>query len=126
MGKKYYNFYKIINKINNKIYVGRTEKSIRDRFKNHISSSKNDPAAYFLPLYHAFRKYGINNFEIQHLYTFFCKNTDEANNIETYLINKNNAFYPNGYNVLGLSGILLKKYRYDYKCLVYKGIDYES
>ena len=51
--------YKIINKINNKIYIGQSI-NITERLKQHKRSLNK----YFkYPLYNAFRKYGIDNFE---------------------------------------------------------------
>ena len=54
--------YKIINKKNNKMYIGKTNYTIEDRFKEHIKDSKR-----YLdrPLYRAFNKYGIENFIIE-------------------------------------------------------------
>lgn len=59
-----YIVYCITNLINNKIYIGRTTESIEKRWYNHkfsINSSKNK----HLRLYRAFKKYGIDNFEIE-------------------------------------------------------------
>lgn len=54
--------YKIENKINHKIYVGMTnEKDINTRLIKHIKRSKYNENR---PLYTAFKKYGIENFEI--------------------------------------------------------------
>jgi group I intron endonuclease len=52
--------YKITNNINQKSYIGKTERNISVRYKEHIRH-KN----YLdLPLYRAFNKYGIENFSI--------------------------------------------------------------
>jgi group I intron endonuclease len=56
--------YKITNKINGKVYIGKTELSIFARFKLHISDSKKDRCKN-RPLYRAFSKYGIENFTIE-------------------------------------------------------------
>lgn len=53
--------YKITNKINNKVYIGKTNNSIQQRFKEHIRDSKKHSNR---PLYRAFNKYGIDNFTI--------------------------------------------------------------
>ena len=50
--------YKIINKINNKIYIGKTTQSIEDRFNQHKNKSKK----LNTHLYNAMRTYGISNF----------------------------------------------------------------
>lgn len=56
--------YKIINHINNKIYVGKTSLSIEERFREHIHDSKNQYKEK-RPLYDAMNKYGIKNFTIE-------------------------------------------------------------
>ena len=55
--------YKIINDINNKVYVGKTNLSIEKRFKQHCSDSfkKTEQKR---PLYMAMQKYGIEHFSI--------------------------------------------------------------
>jgi hypothetical protein len=40
--------YKITNKINKKVYVGKTTKTIEERFKKHIQNAKNDVKNTFL------------------------------------------------------------------------------
>ena len=51
--------YKIENKINGKIYIGKTEKyNPQDRWKSHCRDFKNKNTK----LYNAFKKYGIDNF----------------------------------------------------------------
>lgn len=57
-----YYIYLIINKVNNKKYVGYTSKHYRTRFSQHISSSKRNNTKV---LYKAMRKYGIENFEVR-------------------------------------------------------------
>lgn len=55
--------YKITNKINNKLYVGFTSKSIDERVTRHIQESKNvNSPAYNYILKQAIRKHGIDNF----------------------------------------------------------------
>ena len=55
--------YKITNKINKKSYIGQS-RNIEKRWANHKSASKNiNHEGYNYPLYNAFRKYGINNFD---------------------------------------------------------------
>ena len=52
--------YKITNNINQKSYIGKTERSIEVRYKEHLRHRN-----YLnLPLYKAFNKYGIENFSI--------------------------------------------------------------
>ena len=56
--------YQIINDINKKIYVGKTEFSIEKRFKEHCKdafSERNEKR----PLYLAMQKYGVEHFHIE-------------------------------------------------------------
>ena len=55
--------YKIVNTINNKIYIGKTLDTIEQRWKEHINDSKKEVCSN-RPLYKAFNKYGIENFQI--------------------------------------------------------------
>lgn len=58
--------YKITNKINNKVYVGKTLKTIEERWKEHTHDylkRQNEKR----PLYSAMKKYGIENFYIEQL-----------------------------------------------------------
>ena len=55
--------YQIKNKINEKIYIGKTEFSIEKRFKEHCKDAFRREEEK-RPLYIAMRKYGIENFEI--------------------------------------------------------------
>ena len=55
--------YLITNNINGKKYVGKTELSIKKRWKQHIKDSKREKCE-IRPLYRAIRKYGQNNFSI--------------------------------------------------------------
>lgn len=54
--------YKIKNTINNKVYIGKTYKTIYQRFQEHIDNAfkKKENSK----LYNDMRKYGLNNFEL--------------------------------------------------------------
>ena len=57
--------YKIINKINGKIYVGQSV-NIEERWKQHEYKAFNaNGQAYNSAIHQAFRKYGVENFEYQ-------------------------------------------------------------
>lgn len=106
--------YQIINKVNGKIYVGKTEFSIEKRFKEHcrdIFKERNEKR----PLYAAMRKYGIENFEIS-----LIEETDNPEEREIYWIEQKRSF-KNGYNAtLGGDG---KKYiDYDLVIATYKEV----
>lgn len=78
--------YKITNKINNKIYIGKTEKTLQERWDRHIVNAFNLNLDY--PLYRAFRKYGINNFIIDII----------ENNISSLNINERERYWINYYD----------------------------
>lgn len=83
--------YKIINDINDKVYVGKTEFSIEKRFKQHcLDAFKNRNEKR--PLYSAMRKYGVEHFRAE-----LIEETDNANECEIYWIDKLNS-YQQGYN----------------------------
>jgi group I intron endonuclease len=93
--------YKIINKINNKVYIGCTTKTIEKRYKSHLYRcfKKN----YDSRLYNSMRKYGIENFEIELLEE--C-DIDSIYEIEKIYIQKFDS-YKNGLNsTLGGEGFL--------------------
>lgn len=83
--------YKITNKVNNKIYIGKTEFSIEKRFKEHCNDAfkeRNEKR----PLYLAMKKYGINNFSIE-----LIEETLNPEEREKFWIEKTGAF-KYGYN----------------------------
>jgi group I intron endonuclease len=87
--------YKIVNKINGKIYIGQTKQQLKNRFNHHCYSSKYK--YHNSPIYQSFRKYGINNFDI-----FEIEKCDNSllNKKEEFYINEYNSLTPNGYNIL--------------------------
>ena len=100
--------YQIINDINGKIYVGKTEFSIERRFKEHCDDAYKDLKEK-RPLYAAMRKYGIEHFHISLL-----EETDNPDERECYWIEQLRSF-KNGYNAtMGGDG---KKYL-DYDLII--------
>lgn len=95
--------YKIENLINHKCYIGQTKKTIQERYKEHIYSSKSKKSKIASKvLYKAMRKYGLENFEVTLLEE--CSD-DDLNNREIYWIDKFDS-YRNGYNsTIGGDGI---------------------
>lgn len=83
--------YKITNKINNKIYIGKTEFSIEKRWAEHCRDSKKKEEKN-RPLYRAFNKYGIENFKIE-----LIEETNNPEEKEKYWIEYYGSF-KNGYN----------------------------
>lgn len=84
--------YKITNKINGKCYIGKTEKSVEQRFKEHISDSKKERCKN-RPLYRAMDKYGVENFILE--LVEICDNTEER---EIYWIEFYKSYGASGYN----------------------------
>lgn len=81
--------YKIINKINNKIYIGQSI-NIELRWKRHLTLKDN------MPIHLAIQKYGQQNFILEIIE--ICPQ-EELNAKEIYWINQYNSKVPNGYNI---------------------------
>lgn len=96
--------YKIINQLNNKIYIGKTSlPSIEERFKQHKNDYKKRRSEK-RPLYRAMNLYGIENFTIELVEE--CSN-EELEQKEKYWISFYDS-YKNGYNAtLGGDGSFL-------------------
>lgn len=81
--------YQIVNDINDKVYIGKTEFSIEKRWKEH----KHAYRKYFnRPLYAAMRKYGVEHFHIE-----LIEECDNAEEREAFWIEKKQSF-KYGYN----------------------------
>lgn len=85
--------YKITNKLNNKVYIGKTLESVDKRWAEHLHDYNRDRNKD-RPLYRAMKKYGCNNFEIT---TVEECSVDELNNREQYWISMFDSF-KHGYN----------------------------
>ena len=77
--------YKTINKINNKIYIGKDSKDKLDYYGSGLILKR------------AIKKYGMENFEKEILQE--CTSQEELNEAEKYWIKKENSLIPNGYNI---------------------------
>lgn len=90
---EYVVIYKIVNKVNGKVYIGQTIKSVKERFDSHRRASRRLP----YPLYKAFRKYGLENFEVEEITTArSLKKLDEKERYWIKFYKANNSSY--GYN----------------------------
>lgn len=85
--------YMIINKVNNKKYIGLTINPIQKRFYAHKNTALNGGGYY---LHSAMRKYGVDNFSIKIIDT--AENISVLKEKEKYYIQKYNTFL-NGYNL---------------------------
>lgn len=102
--------YKITNKINEKIYIGKTLQPIYIRFKEHCKDAFRDRNEK-RPLYAAMRKHGTESFEIELIEEI---SIDKLSEREMYWIEKYNSYH-NGYNATkGGDG----KQLYDYQAII--------
>ncbi len=86
--------YIIINDVNGKMYVGKTYSTLSYRFNEHIQTSKRDYAGS-RPLYKAFKKYGIDNFNIHEI----GKYEEGVLELEEIKAIKRIGTFENGYNL---------------------------
>lgn len=68
--------YKITNKINNKIYIGKTKNSIHSRWVNHVWIS-NTKKQLTTKLHRAIHKYGVQNFIIEEIEKCLLEDLDK-------------------------------------------------
>ena len=87
--------YKITNKINGKVYIGQTIKTLERRWKQHCTRAKNKRYA----LCEAIKKYGKENFTVEQI-DVACSR-DELDTKEIYWIKFYDSMSPNGYNMTG-------------------------
>jgi hypothetical protein len=87
-----YKIYKLQNKINGKIYIGKTKRSIVARMKDH----RNSKCCIYL--YNALKKYGEDGFDINIIYE--TDNEDDICRKEKEYILQYNSLVPNGYNLV--------------------------
>lgn len=104
--------YQITNQINGKIYIGKTERTIQERWREHCEDYLRE-RCYDRPLYRAMCKYGLSNFTIELL-----EETDNPEEREIFWIEQKGSF-KHGYNAtMGGDG---KKYiDYDLVVATYK------
>lgn len=86
--------YKITNKINDRMYIGKTVRTIEERWKEHLRDI-NRRSFEKRPLYDAMNKYGPENFHIEQIEE--VQDVNELNNRECFWIETLGTF-KNGYN----------------------------
>jgi group I intron endonuclease len=84
--------YLLTNAANGKQYVGATTRSLRARWREHISDSRR----YSSSLYQAFKEYGTSAFEKRTLSV--ALNAEALDQLERFWIGEFNTLEPNGYN----------------------------
>lgn len=93
-----FGIYSFKNKINQKCYIGQS-KNLEERYKAHLRNYTNEKLqTYNGHFYRALRKYGIENFEYEILYSDKFINSTALNELEIYYIKLYNSFN-DGYNM---------------------------
>lgn len=91
--------YKIVNIVNNKIYVGSTLKSFKNRFKTHIKLLKKNQHENSI-LQNAWNKYGENSFIFEIIESFDKIESNDLLNLEQKYIKQYDSTNRNiGYNI---------------------------
>ncbi len=86
--------YLVTNKINGKLYVGKTSMKLKRRWSAHC---RNAMSGSNLVLHCAIRKYGVDNFDVKEICR--CENPEELNRVEIAEISRlRSNEYHNGYN----------------------------
>lgn len=102
--------YKITCKNTNKIYIGKSESSVEERWKGHCRAAfLESHSDYNFPFHRAIRKYGVENFIIETIDQ--SEDSKKLKEKEKYWINFYNSYYT-GYNAT-LGGDGQCKYDYD-------------
>jgi hypothetical protein len=86
--------YKYTNKINGKVYIGKTEARPSKRHRRHFTEARKGTSGAF---YNAIRKYGWKNFQYEIIDG--ANSSSELSYKEIHYIYKYNTLYPNGYNL---------------------------
>ncbi len=85
--------YKITNIINNKLYIGYTTATLKERMRRH----KNDDINHNTLLGRAIKKYGWENFKYE--VVVYEDDKEKLLELEQYYIKYFNSKMPNGYNM---------------------------
>lgn len=102
--------YKITCKNTGKIYIGKSESSIEDRWNGHVRTAfLPSHGDYNFPFHRAIRKYGPNAFIVEQIDQ--CENSEELKQKEKFWISYYNSYH-DGYNAT-LGGDGQCKYNYD-------------
>lgn len=104
--------YQIVNDINQKIYIGMTERTLEERWREHCKDYLRRDFEN-RPLYRAIKKYGIEHFHIE-----LIEETNNPAEREIYWIEQKRTF-KNGYNAT-LGGDGTHYLDYDLLIAVYK------
>lgn len=87
--------YKITNKVNGKVYIGQTIRSLKSRWSHHCT----DKRGYCCLLYNAIQKYGRENFTVEQIDSAISR--DELDEKEIHWIQHHDSTDKNkGYNLM--------------------------
>jgi group I intron endonuclease len=93
-----FGIYCFTNRINNKKYIGQSV-NLEERYKSHLRNYNNpNNTSYSGKFYRALRKYGVENFDYEILYSENFLSTETLNELEIYYIKLFDSFN-NGYNM---------------------------
>lgn len=88
--------YKITNKINGKVYIGQTKRSIEERWRGHCNQAFDKKRDYQkFKLQYAILEFGAENFTVEVI--DYAATKEEANRKEIYWIKQYDSV-ENGYN----------------------------
>ena len=88
--------YKIVNDVNDKIYIGQTRNEIKYRWQHHLWKGHHpEKLDTDYPLYRSMRKYGFEHFHIEVIEKI---ENDNLNEREKYWIQYFDCVTPKGYN----------------------------
>lgn len=113
--------YKITNKINNKIYIGKTSLSVEKRFREHLLESRRwveeSNRTYSSRFYPAILKYGEDNFTVEVIEE--CPNSILDEREKFYIRTLNSTDENVGYNISlgGLGGPLFLGHKHSVETL---------
>jgi len=88
------NIYEVLNTINGKRYIGKTEKRIEDRFAEHVAEARRGGRRR---LCHAIRKHGSDAFTVTLLET--CYDEDASTKERSWIATLKTRDYQHGYNM---------------------------
>lgn len=104
--------YRIDNLENGKFYIGQTIQTIQQRWSDHVSNTKNLSDDMVIHL--AMRKYGIDIFTIEPIYTIECETKTELkkqlNELEIKSIEELNPEYNVAKGGLGHTGVVIRRF----------------
>lgn len=91
---KSYRIYKVTCSVNNKSYIGYTEREAEARFDSHLSTARNNGGFRF---HHAIRFHGESAFSVETLIDNI-ESMEEAKQLEIQMIKEHQSFGDGGYN----------------------------